>query len=128
MCVCDSNIIWFERGRVSINECSTIAWLRPPIKQLICSSKFDIPSKKLSIFFLFIEIYSVSIIKLLDLPKKTRVRYMRPDWLRYLEISLLVIISLTLLMVMGCLCRKCCIWCECCDDDDDENYNKTDGV
>lgn len=89
--------------------------------------KFDIPSKKLSIF-MFIKIYLVSIIKLLDLPKKTHVRYMRPDWLRYLEISLLVIISLTLLMVMGCLCRKCCIWCECCDDDDDENYNKTEGV
>lgn len=79
---------------------------------------------------MFIKIYSLSIIKLLELPKNNHVRYMRPEWLRYLEIPLLVIISLTLLMAMGCICRKCCIWCECCysDDDDNDNHNKTEGV
>jgi hypothetical protein len=52
-----------------------------------------------------------------------------PDWLRYLEISWLTLISVIVVLTAGCLCLKCCKLCgypASDDDNDDEGKNKTE--
>nr|XP_022346080.1 uncharacterized protein LOC111138419 [Crassostrea virginica] len=54
-------------------------------------------------------------------------KFTRPDWLHYLEICIISLISTTALMAAGCACMKCCKWCGYCsadDDDDDDDDDK----
>ncbi|XP_062594250.1 uncharacterized protein LOC134255754 [Saccostrea cucullata] len=46
--------------------------------------------------------------------------YHFPHWFQYLEISTLAVISMTVLMTLGCFCLKCCQLCGCTTQDDDD--------